>query len=116
MTHKRIYISGPMSGKPDFNYPTFNAVARRWRAEGHRVHNPAENFNGSQTEDYAAYMREDLTLLLNSNAIAMLPGWESSRGARFELMTAQMLGLEVLDAATLDELQPPSRIQTVLTY
>ena len=38
----RIYISGPMTGKHDFNYPAFNAAAKRLRSEGHFVINPAE--------------------------------------------------------------------------
>lgn len=30
---KRIYISGPMSGMPEHNFPAFNAEAARLRAK-----------------------------------------------------------------------------------
>ena len=36
---KRIYIAGPMTGLPDFNYPAFNAAAARMRALGFEVEN-----------------------------------------------------------------------------
>ena len=39
----RVYIAGPMTGLPDFNYPAFNAAAAKLRALGLEVLNPAEN-------------------------------------------------------------------------
>ena len=32
MTHPTVYIAGPMTGLPDFNYPAFHAAASAWRA------------------------------------------------------------------------------------
>lgn len=43
---RRLYLAGPMTGLPDFNYPAFHAAAAAWRAAGWTVANPAENFNG----------------------------------------------------------------------
>ena len=40
-------------------------------------------------------MRHDLALLLGCDAIAMLPGWERSRGAWLERLIAEALGLPV---------------------
>lgn len=37
-----IYLSGPMKGYPESNYPLFRQVAADLRADGHRVYNPAE--------------------------------------------------------------------------
>ncbi|WP_319942079.1 DUF4406 domain-containing protein [Pseudomonas quasicaspiana] len=39
---RRIYISGPMTGLPDFNFPAFAAEANRLRGLGFDVVNPAE--------------------------------------------------------------------------
>lgn len=36
----RIYLSGPMTGKPDLNRPAFDAAEKRLTAEGHFVINP----------------------------------------------------------------------------
>jgi hypothetical protein len=30
----RVYVSGPMSGLPEFNFPAFHAVAAALRAKG----------------------------------------------------------------------------------
>ena len=39
---KRIYLSGPMSGLPELNFPAFHAEAARLRALGFEVVNPAD--------------------------------------------------------------------------
>lgn len=38
----RIYLSGPMRGIPDLNYPAFDAAAERISSLGHEVINPAQ--------------------------------------------------------------------------
>lgn len=38
-----IYLCGPMTGLPEYNYPAFHAAAAELRAQGWRVVNPAEN-------------------------------------------------------------------------
>ncbi len=100
-----VYISGPMTGLPDFNYPAFAERAAAWRAKGWTVRNPADHFGGAQDRTYAEYMRADVADLLAVSAIAMLPGWEKSRGANLEIGLARALGLPVLDAHTFEPLE-----------
>lgn len=86
----RIYIAGPMTGLPDLNYPAFHAEAARLRAIGFRVENPAEN---QQQCDWQSYMRVAIAQLVKCDAIALLPGWQSSRGALIENGLAVSLGI-----------------------
>ncbi len=109
----KLYLSGPMTGYPEHNYPAFKAAAERWRyhLDNVEVFNPAEAFDGDQTLPYTTYMRNDIHLLLQSDAIALLPGWRDSKGSRFELLIAQNLGLAVYNAVTFAKIIAP----TVLT-
>lgn len=91
----RIYIAGPMSGLPDFNYPAFDRRAAELRALGWIVENPAEN-PVPPCGSWAGYMRMALCQLATCTHIHMLPGWEQSKGARLEWHIAEALGLEVL--------------------
>ncbi len=98
------YIAGPMRGFPNYNYDTFNAVAKVARAQNWEVHNPAENFSGEQGLEWGVYMRHDVGLLLKCNAIILLPGWEKSEGARLEVACAKAFGL-IFHEAFLEDLQ-----------
>lgn len=98
----RIYIAGPMSGLPDLNYPAFNAEAARLRALGYHVENPAENPKPS-CGSWLAYMRMAITQLVTCDAIALLDGWQDSRGACVERTLADGLGLEVYRARDITE-------------
>ncbi|WP_050872407.1 DUF4406 domain-containing protein [Comamonas testosteroni] len=95
---KRVYLSGPMSGLPELNYPTFNDKATELRARGWHVENPAEN-PPPPCGSWRGYMRMALWQLVSCEAIYLLPGWENSKGARLEYSIAQSLGLEVIEAA-----------------
>ena len=102
---ERIYIAGPMTGVPEHNFPAFHAAAERLRQAGWEVVNPAENFGGQTDLPRETYLRADVALLVTCNAIAMLGGWEESRGAKLEYLLARELGMPVLDAETLHPLQ-----------
>lgn len=91
----RIYIAGPMTGLPDFNYPAFHAEAARLRALGFHVENPAEN-PAPPCGSWSGYMRLAVAQLVTCEAICLLPGWGASRGATIEHGLAVHLGLTVM--------------------
>jgi len=114
----KIYVAGPMRGIPEFNFPAFNAAAAALRAVGHVVFNPAERDierhngvdvskgNATGDEEIAAKehgfsLRDALAddtrwICKEADAIALLPGWGASKGAKAELALAEALGLEII--------------------
>lgn len=90
----RLYLAGPMSGLPEYNYPAFNDAAARLREAGFFVANPAEIEPPNPNPTWADWMRAAITLMLTCDAIALLDGWQMSRGAVIERDLANRLGMK----------------------
>lgn len=101
----QIYLSGPMTGMPELNFPAFHAEARRLTALGYNVVNPAE-LNPDPNTDWQTCMRNDLAALLTCDALALLDGWQRSTGAHLEMHVAHRLGMEIVIAR--DITAPPT--------
>jgi hypothetical protein len=107
----RLYISGPITGLPDLNKPLFVAASAALRSIGHQVLNPHDVCTildkhqcqrpchpSEELLPWAEYLRADLIAMLQlADGLAMLPDWESSRGACLERHVAEALGMEVRD-------------------
>jgi hypothetical protein len=98
-----VYLAGPMSGLEDFNFPAFFRAQKELESRGMKVFNPAqadiENYGSlDETKKKANYrdcLRIDLNWILDhAEAIALLPGWENSKGVEIELALARVLKLE----------------------
>ena len=90
----RVYLAGPMTGLPDYNYPAFNAAAAALRSQGLHVENPADHGVVDGAE-WADYLRHDLGRLATCEAVYLLPGWHHSKGATLEVHIATALGMEI---------------------
>lgn len=99
---KRIYIAGPMTGLPEFNFPAFHAEAARLRGLGFEVENPAENPK-PPSPTWEAYMRMAIAQVVTCDTVVLLPGWENSRGAKLEKHIAEQLGMRWLLAVGVTE-------------
>lgn len=122
-----VYIAGPMTGLPQFNYPAFIALAASLRGAGYRVQSPAEmddpetaaaamrspdgapGSGSANGETWGDFLARDVKLLADDGieAIVVLPGWERSRGARLETFVGvAMCGMKVYTwDATYEELR-----------
>jgi hypothetical protein len=96
--NKSVYIAGPMSGYPEFNFPAFFAAENRLRAEGYEVFNPAAKSQEEELDKEAFITGDNLRVIeqgfdfrkcylwdvekvIYANAIYMLRGWQYSPGA-----------------------------------
>ncbi len=117
---KKIYLSGPMRGFPDWNKKAFDEAEARWSNDGWQVFNPHKlgNALGYVEEDYSKLdgsarrrhlehvMLGDIAAVYAADAVAVLRLWEGSRGATVEVALAQFLGTPICDAMTMQEIHP----------
>lgn len=92
----RCYIAGPMTGIQDLNFPAFHRAAASLCGQGFDVVNPAE-INADPNAAWNQCMREDIAQLVTCDQIALLPGWERSRGATIEARLAADLGMKRIE-------------------
>ena len=81
---KKIYIIGPMTGYPSWNYPAFDDAVKRGEELGYEMVSPAElnrvdgfdhlRSNSSiSEEELHGFALRDIAALLDCDAIAALP-------------------------------------------
>lgn len=105
---KRVFLSGPMTGLPDFNREGFAEARRACEAMGATVvFNPREAW-GHTDKDRSWYMRRDLHRLTLSDGdepmfdlVVQLDGWEHSNGAWCESRVAEECGIPCVPLANL---------------
>lgn len=98
-----VYLSGPMSGIKDYNFPEFMRIAKILREQfKYEVINPAEEDNLTQADldkikDFSVdeekrmdFLIRDIILMVTRGikGIVMMDGWEKSKGAKIELFIA----------------------------
>lgn len=91
----KVYVAGPMTGLPDFNYPAFFHAAEQLAAAGIEPINPARAEGREGCTTWLDFMRLSLIDIAACDGIAILPGHQNSRGARLEVTIADALGLPV---------------------
>lgn len=103
-----IYLSGPMTGLPEYNYPLFHKVAAELRALGHVVYNPAEFPHKGPLDNFPirkAFAEHCKFICEEADTIVLLPGWKKSKGATTEAGLADNCKLETIEYAKLGVLR-----------
>lgn len=97
-----VYIAGPMSWYPDFNFPAFIEAAFDLREQGYVVYNPVEFDQPEEVEEHSKeqglgtaspmwrrFLARDLEIVLTKvDAVVVLPDWARSVGATLEVTAA----------------------------
>lgn len=130
-----LYLAGPMTGIPQFNFPAFDQAVADLRARGLEVISPHERdspevqraaraspdgnlaaLEQHASETWGDMLARDVKIVADeSGGVVLLPGWERSRGARLEAYVALLCRLPVYryDPDRL-ETMPPERIREAL--
>ena len=99
---KRIYIAGPMTGKPGLNADEFRKAAKfveessKGFSIGFNPHNVASMLGWDEQTPLSTIASTLLVDLASCDAIYMLRGWQDSKGATAEHAVAKWIGLEII--------------------
>lgn len=89
----KIYIAGKITGDPYYKAKFARAAADIADA-GHTPINPAMQPEGMSNADY---MRVSFAQLDSADAVAFLPDWADSKGARIEHLLVEYTGKPMYD-------------------
>ena len=110
----RLYLAGPMSGRPRFNYPEFEKWYVQLATAGFWVESPHHRDDAALREaclasvggdpadlpgfDMVGAVARNAAGVSRSDGVAVLDGWQRSAGARMEVEVAHRLNLPVAPA------------------
>lgn len=109
MSKITVYISGPMTGKPNYNLAEFENAEWELNQLGdlnvinpHRL-NPPATIPEEDEVNWVLYLARDLHYLISCRAVGenailvTLPGAKDSRGASLEIRAARALKIPVME-------------------
>lgn len=122
----RVYITGPMTGLPAYNFPAFDGARDLGIAKGFDPTSPAdldrehgvdpvadpgsvERCRAADPNIMQTLVERDALVILeldptHGDGLALLPGWENSTGAKAEIFLARWKNLYFYDACTYEDI------------
>lgn len=99
-----VYLAGKYTGKDEAETATNIALAESVAVQlwdhGYTVISPHLNMRGFETKcktaKYENFMAGCLEMMLRCETLILLPGWESSKGARLEEAVARNQGISIV--------------------
>lgn len=114
------YLAGPMSGIDKFNIPMFLSEKERLEKLGYTIQLPADLHDPEIVEQllnetgdieninftWAQALGEDVKIIGDKcDGVMVLPGWETSKGARLETFLAYVQQMPIIDSQTLNPIR-----------
>jgi hypothetical protein len=96
---KRIYLCGPISGCPDYEerfLKTEETLLNKIKLEGLQIKTVNPSQFPSKKEPWEIRVRYSIKAMLSCDGIALLQGWEESRGCVMKLSLAGRLKIPVV--------------------
>lgn len=103
-----IYLSGPMSSRPNHNYDAFDLAEVGLRDLGFEVVSPAQIGRSYGVDEHSKPSKEiikglflaDLAALTDCDAVFLLDGWKDSGGVDIEIRFARYFGIPVFESVS----------------
>lgn len=89
----RIYVSGPITGREHDAEERFREACRALHGAVPCAGVVNPYCSCPPGTPYREAMRRDLRLLLDCDGVALMEGWEGSRGCRAEVAVAEAIGI-----------------------
>ena len=106
---KKVFLSGPMTGYPGYNFQKFNTVEKELIDAGIECVNPVHICKKYKEEHVLAdktifdkMIAEEQEAERGCDAILLLDGWQMSKGVRLELKTALEMDMQIFLEEDLD--------------
>ena len=93
MRIKTIYLAGKITGDPNYK-SKFEAARKELERAGFIVLDPS--MLPSTGFEYDAYIRMSKAMLVECDAVYLLPDWKESKGAKQEYKTALARRMEII--------------------
>lgn len=104
--YKKVYLSGPITGMPNLNIDEFQKYEDKFKNLNFEVINPHKLHTEEETKSFtwSQFMKQDIKFMVECDFVAVLNGWEKSKGANLEVYIARNIDMPIIDATTLKEL------------
>lgn len=97
----KVFITGPMTGLPDYNRDSFDNAAKTIEALGHTPLNPYRQELVDAGKTWGECVLSSLLQLLQADAILALEGAENSTGSTIEQVFAARMKIPTVTYRTL---------------
>ena len=104
----KIYLAGKITGNPNFK-DDFKKAELALKLQGHIVLSPADTIARIQRLEHHEYLHICYAMIDVADAVAFLPNWKDSKGAREEREYAMKKGKEIMYLEDLSENRPIRR-------